>query len=434
MGSGADARTDDAAAALSDVSPPGQTDAARDASHAADATLLPALRDDAVGPMAWKAKVERVLDTSALDAYFADVGYTPPAGTAAYAVRIVEGAGGPGYQFYDAADGAFDMSFWPASTIKLLAALAALEWVYAQGYTGAARVDWDSGFGDVLRAIYERSIGVSSNIDYDRTLRAAGWDFTNATFLTPERGFPRTVITGSYASVEVRNPGGYTLTEGANSTYVPARAGLGEYGRNDTDLYELVEGVRRLMLDAEIPQDERFRIDPADVAAVQVALCGATPSYFAAGAAAALGGTPTICHKPGWVPDNECLDHGLVTAPDGARYLIAASIPYQANCPGLGTIARHMLAFLQSAPTEGWLQADHGEVVIQSDPGLLTIQTAGADEVIVWADRAELGRSDTGDRGRHVIAHDATGPAFVRVLGLAQGAPVAFRTAEIQLW
>ena len=391
--------------------------------------LLPELRDDGQ-PVSWKNKVQAAVDTTSMAEYFANVGYTLPAGSAAYAVRIGEGAGYPGYQFFDVGGGAFDMSFWPASTIKLLAALAALEWVYGQGFTGGAQVEWDSGFGDQLRAIYERSIGVSSNIDYDRTLRAAGWDFTNADFLSEERGFPRTVITSSYASVEVRDPGGYTLSEDGQSKYVAGRPGVGDYGRNDTDLYELTEGVRRIMLDGELPEDERFRIDPADVAGVQAALCGATPSFFAAGATEAFGGAPTICHKPGWVPDNECLDHGLVIAPDGSRYLIAASVPYATNCPTLSPLARTMLEFLRQAPPRVPLQPDFGEVVVQVDPGQVQLRVPGADEVVLWVNGLEVARSAFGDRGHFVLEYDVLGSVILAVGAYSDGLPVAFRSAR----
>lgn len=387
---------------------------------------LPQLRNDLTALPTWKAAVERALDTAALRQHFTDVGYSLPVGAAVYVARIVDGAVAPGYQFYDAGTGAFDMGFWPASTIKLLSALGALEWVYSHGYTGAANVHWDSGFADDLDEIYTRAIRVSSNIDYDRTLRAAGWDFMNSEFLTADRGFPRTVITGSYAGVEVRSPGGYTLREAGNSKYIMAREGVGEYGRNDTDLYELVEGVRRIMLNDEVPEAERFRIAPADVVGVQSALCSATPSYFASGAASALGGSPRICHKPGWVPDNECLDHGLVEA-DGKRYLVAASIPYVANCPGLAPIAEHALNFLKSDRTRVPLQPDSGDFPVQIDQDEVHVNLPAADTVVLWVDGEEVARTTENDRGHFVLGYTVPAASFVAIAGYDGDRTVAFR-------
>ena len=409
---------------------------ARDARRGADVGRpdtpepLPELRDD-IASASWRDKVQAVVDSQSLDEYFGSVGYTLPVGADAYAVRIGQGAGYPSHEFFEAGGGAFDVSFWPASTIKLLSALGALEWVYRQGFTGDARIDWDSGFGDQLRSIYERAIGVSSNIDYDRTLRAAGWDFMNAEFLTEERGFPRTVITSSYASVEVRNPGGYTLSEDGQSKYVAGRPGVGDYGRNDTDLYELTEGVRRVMLHAEVPEDERFRIDPSDVTALQIALCGATPSFFAAGAEQALGSTPVICHKPGWVPDNECLDHGLVTAPDGARFLLAGSVPYSSNCPTLAPLARRMLDFLQQAPTRVPMQPDYGDVTVQVDSDTVSVLVPGADMIVLWEAGEEVARTTLGDRGHFVVPHAVVGTVLLSVAAYKQGTPSAFRAGFV---
>lgn len=349
-----------------------------------DASQLVPLRDDAL-PWAWLEIVETTRDRDILNAHFAQVGYQPPAGAAVWVAEVLPGAGFARYVFYEGAAGGYDMAFWPASTIKVLSALGALEWVAAQGHSVDAQITWDSGFSDRLGDIVDRAIRVSSNIDYDRTLRAAGWDFMNATFLTPERGFPRTVITGSYASVEVRNPPGYTLAEGGKSTYVAARTGTGDYGRNDTNLFELVEGIRRITLHDEIPPHEQFRISAADRATVVNALCAATPSYLAAGVEQVLGPSE-ICHKPGWVPDNECLDHGLVIAASGRRFLVGASVPYSANCPGLTPLVRHALQAVVSNPgvlTPVGVQADFGEVIVQREDGGITVGV-NASSLAVW--------------------------------------------------
>ena len=352
-----------------------------------------------------------------------------PAGSAVVVAPVEPGAQFARYQYFDAGLGAFDTSFWPASTIKLLSALGALEWVNQQGHTGAATVAWDSGFADNLGSIVDRALRVSSNIDYDRTLRAAGWDFMNADFLTPENGFPQTVITGSYASVEVRNPGGYWLRENGKETYVPGRAGLGEYGRNDTNLIELTEAVRRVLLDSEIPEHERFKIADADKTLVRDALCGATPSYFKAGADAALGSSQ-ICHKPGWVPNNECLDHGLITDGSGRRFLLAAQIPYQDNCPGLSTLAQRTLAAVESLPITRPIQANHGGIVVQVDTDGVTID-APADSLRAQIDGVELDVNATGTNRFRADTVLTRGDHQILVWATRDGVPSAFRAATL---
>ncbi len=259
------------------------------------------------------------------------MGYTPPAGTEAYAALVQENALGLAYAYFDYGGGAFAQSFWPASTVKLLSSLAALDWVGSQGFSGAATVKWDSGFSDTVNAIVDRAIRISSNEDYDRTIRIAGFDQLNAVWLSPERGFPETTIKAAYAGFEVKNPPGYTLTEGGNVKVIPPRAATGSYpcasGKNNcANLFELTEAVRRVVLRELIPAGERFDLAPADLIVLDDALCKATPSFFAKGVSAALGPGASICHKPGWVPGSDSLDHGVIEAADGRRFLLAAAV------------------------------------------------------------------------------------------------------------
>lgn len=384
---------------------------------------LPPLRDDALVPdWAWYEKVQRVIDGTSLSAAFAAEGWTPAAGSEIYAARILEGVGSPSYAFYQVGDGAYSGDYWPASTVKLLAAIAAAELVQTYGFTGAATVTWDSGFGDVLRAIYDRAIRVSSNIDYDRTIRVAGFDWLNATFLAPERGFPHAVIQRSYARVPLRDIPGLTIEEDGRSEYIAARSSTADYGcppdGNCISLFELGEGARRILLHDEIPEHERFLVDPSDVAGITDALCGATPSFFAAGAQRAFGAPATICHKPGWVPDLDCLDHGVITDPTtGARYLLAASTPETtgtSTCTPLSAIAEHVLRALASPEVSRELQHDGGIPIVAQldDEGTdaemrraytIHVDAPGADRVEIFTDGWPI--ADVAGTGRFVASY-----------------------------
>lgn len=388
------------------------------------------VRDDAVDEWSWEELVRAHTDSTTLARSYAQVGYTLPAGASVFAAVIEPGAGFARYGYFEAGQGGFNTDFWPASTIKVLSALGALEWVFTHGFTGDAQIVWDSGFGDRLGDIVDRAIRVSSNIDYDRTLRAAGWDFMNSDFLSEQRGFRTTVITGSYASVEVRNPGGYLLRENGVEKYIPGRPGVGEYGRNDTNLFELSEGIRRVILHNEIPEFERFRISEADRLRVVDALCGATPSYFSEGASDVLGSV-SICHKPGWVPDNECIDHGVVTDSSGRRFLLAAEIPYQAGCAGLSEIAGRTLEALKDLRPPHAVQANFGEVRVQREGEVWTLET-DADEVEVWVDGVLVAFekvSATRFSANHQVSGD---PHRLVIRGYKGGAPVVFRAALIE--
>lgn len=410
-----------------------------------DAGMLPPLRDDALLPdWRWDEKAVHAIDSETLGAAFASMGYGPPAGTEIYAVRIVPGVGGPAYVLYEAGGGAFSQDFWPASTVKVLSSLGALEFVGTMGFTGAANVTWDSGFGDTLSAIYDRAIRVSSNIDYDRTIRCAGFDRFNETFLSPENGFPTTVIQRSYARVDVRNVPGMTITEGGRSAYVPARMGVGDFGcptdGNCANLFELGEAIRRVMLEAEIPAEERFALAPSDVTGLHDALCNATPSFFAAGVPSAT----RICHKPGWVPYNDCLDHGLIETDTGERFLLAAAAPEtegRTDCVMLAPIAEHVIAALAGRPAaEGMtLQRDAGvPIVAQLDDGgtnaegrrayHFTVDAPGADRIEIFTDGYELGEATGGPRFELDYAYFGGGERLVTIRAWSGATQVGYRS------
>ncbi len=357
----------------------------------------PNLRDDGKPPpWRWDEMAARVMDSTRLQSALSANGNAPPAGTEIYAARVDENALGHGYAFYDYGAGAFSQAFWPASTIKLLSSLAALDWVKSQGFTGAATVKWQSGFSDVIHNIVRRAIQKSSNEDYDRTVRIAGFDQLNAVWLSPERGFPTTVIKSSYAGFEVKNPPGYTLSEAGNSKMIPARAATGSYpcksgGNSCANLFELTEAVRRVVWHDQLPSQERFDLPAADRAVLVDALCTATPSFFETGVQAALGSGARICHKPGWVPSNDSLDHGVIEAADGRKFLLAAAVPDPGDSSSqakLAGIAEHSLAALSGASGQTfYLQRDAGAaIVVQADSSQLSIFSAGADEMEVYFD------------------------------------------------
>jgi hypothetical protein len=64
-----------------------------------------------------------------MDAALAATGYKFPPGSAVYAAKITKEPGGLAYEDYEGASGALGTDFWPASSIKVLAAVGALEYV-----------------------------------------------------------------------------------------------------------------------------------------------------------------------------------------------------------------------------------------------------------------------------------------------------------------
>ncbi|HEV2758377.1 MAG TPA: hypothetical protein VGV86_02315, partial [Acidimicrobiales bacterium] len=105
--------------------------------------------------------------TSIDAALIASMGYRFPPGANVYAARITKEAGGLVYEDFEGGGGALGRNFWPASSIKVLAALGALEYVGQQGFTGAATVAFGGGAPRTIRSIYDGAVRISDNADYD---------------------------------------------------------------------------------------------------------------------------------------------------------------------------------------------------------------------------------------------------------------------------
>jgi len=304
-----------------------------------------------------------------LDAELAARGYELPEHADVYAVRIVPSPEGRLYQQYQAGGGALADDFWPASSIKVLAALGALDFARSLGFTGAATVTFDgavgrevgasqvasdgSGGGDgeprTLRSFYEAAIRDSSNYDYDRLVLIAGVDRLNSQFLTARNGFPLTSITRPYDETDFDESPPMTLEEGDRVAYVPARKTRlkpeCEAG-NCSNLFELAESVRRVVLDAELPPEQRFDLDPGDIEGLRQALLEAD-GFFPPAVATALGDGATIYDKPGDAPDYDCLDVALIESAAGQRYLLAATVPHSSGgCEELVAMASEVLEII----------------------------------------------------------------------------------------
>ncbi|MBF2097061.1 MAG: hypothetical protein IGQ88_01625, partial [Gloeomargaritaceae cyanobacterium C42_A2020_066] len=401
-------------------------------------------------PGPWPEQVRRSINRTWLTEQFQSLGYTLPPDSGVYAARILPGIDSPAYEFYEAGKGAFSTNFWPASTVKVLAAVAAVEFAAEQGFSGDAQVTFANGFRDRLRHIYDRSIRISSNEDYDWTVRLVGLDWLNQRFLSSERGFPTTVLQRSYTGHGVQFSPQITLQEGERQVSLPPRASSPTYAcpnqGNCANLFEMTEVVRRVILHEEVPPQERLRLPPQDVVGLTEALCHSDPSLFRPGVAKVLGDQAEICHKPGWVPGDDCLDAGVVRDPaSGERYLLAAVVPYTSGraCDQLATIAEHTLLALRQEPPGAPLQPDAGPPIqVQvAQPGVegrrqhgFTVTVEGADRVEVYLDDHRLATlSGPGPAYQFQVGLSRSGVRLMRVQAWAGPQVLAFRSLKVQI-
>ena len=317
--------------------------------------LGPGLDPPAVVDPAEAVPGERRMDDNALRVALARSGIVLGRGSGVYAARLVETDGALAYREFQAGAGAAWPDFWPASSIKIFAALGALRYVGRMGFTGAATVKFADGFEDQVRHVYDRALRESDNEAYDRLLQIAGVDWLNTQFLTAANGFPTTVVQRPYSGVNVRVSPAMTFTEGATTVRVAARRARASYKCRGTNhgncstLRELSASVRRVVLDVELPEDERLGLDASDRAALSRALLRAD-GFFEEGVARSLGPVAQVFGKYGWVKGRSCVDVAMIEdGLQGQRYVLAVVTPDDGgDCTLLTRVAEKTAAFLRT--------------------------------------------------------------------------------------
>lgn len=293
----------------------------------------------------------RGADGSDLGMALEAAGIELPPRTNLYAAVITSGADGSRRSDeFEAGGGAGATNFWPASSVKLLAAVGALEFLHERGFSGSASVDFGDGALWPVRELYRSAVVHSENSAYDALVGIAGVDWLNTVFLTPKNGFPVTVVQKAYADLGQVSTGPITVREGDRELELPSRSPSSSYDVRDdgnlSNLAEMTDSVRRVVLHDELPPTERFAIDGTDVSELRSDLLGA-PGFIEAGADEAFGENVLVYSKPGHVVGADCVDVAYVQHVDGRAFLLGISTPDDgAECATLTEIARYTLEFL----------------------------------------------------------------------------------------
>ncbi len=201
----------------------------------------------------------------------------------------------PAFTWHDYRQTAGRTDFWPASTIKLYAVVAALELLneheHGHGLDSVVSFEHRTGAGawqlDCARTMREMISEVfrrSSNEDYTLLLRMTGVDRINTQFLTPARGFPSSALMrgyvkerpwvyvreeaqrirlsaadGSHGVVVEHTWSGRFYAEERGCTVIDAKTG------NVTSPRELAECLRRIFFHEHLPEAERYRLTAEQV-------------------------------------------------------------------------------------------------------------------------------------------------------------------------
>ncbi|MCP4676790.1 MAG: serine hydrolase [Deltaproteobacteria bacterium] len=376
--------------------------------------------------LTWYEQAEILCDRATLAESFTKMGYKPMAGSYLVAARVLEGGDQPAFEYYSLGDTAFahsDGRFWPASTIKLMAAVGALSTLSKYGLNGDAYIDLTdarSRYRGSVAGLYQNAIIHSNNLAYDRLVMIAGFDELNDSLLTPENGFPTmTLQCPYYPGVEepsLRTSPSIIYKQRKLEGEIPARHSNREHNEcpgdaNCTTLFELLDGLRRVMLHDELPIKDRFPLHKKDVKRLHAHLLEAK-NKLEPGVSKALGHPVRVYNKAGRVPGADQNDHALVVDEvTGARYLVALSVPDtlrsdEKTQEKVMELASNALKVLAGQAGTGVLLRRDGGLPIKleiapssSEKGTYSITAlldGEVDKLILWRNRDILTETDGG--------------------------------------
>ncbi|MGK5090219.1 serine hydrolase [Bdellovibrionota bacterium FG-2] len=241
---------------------------------------------------------------STLEDIFASQGYVPPKTLRA----VVFQGKGEEFDVLPYLNTATDRdTWWPASEIKLFAAIAALEAAERRGFTPAVLIEftgetlppgwtpkkaWSKA---TLKQILEAAIIESDNIAFDRLIHWVGFDEFYATFLNSKRGFTRTSLMRGYSRLYMTPDGKHgtlkispalTAREGTKiykraklkATFNPKPCGFSEEG-NCTTVEEIGRALLRAMRPerSSAPGEDGYKISKESLSVLHAALQAPRP-------------------------------------------------------------------------------------------------------------------------------------------------------------
>lgn len=227
-------------------------------------------------------------------------GFEPPKKFKALVGKVrLPADGPPTMDWYDWRGTSDDRDdWWPASSVKIYAAVAALERARALGFSPEAWVTyhyderpslWGQDAEPVkgrLSHLVHGAIVASNNRAFNRLVELVGFDRLNDEFFTTRNGLGRTTFLRAYFAMlddpqtghgDNRYSPRITLAYRGDSRELPARKGdrrgheCPDQG-NCTTLRELAEHIRRVMLHDRLPEAQRYDLDDAELELLREAL------------------------------------------------------------------------------------------------------------------------------------------------------------------
>jgi hypothetical protein len=318
----------------------------------------------------WPQKARLSADTTWLTRHLKRQGYRLPRRGFALVTQVVPGVGQPAFRYVSLGKTGFVPSpghFWPASTVKLWAAVGALMRMRAHRLDRHALLHFSDGMGAFLGTAPDlyRPMG---NVEYDRLLRISSLQLLNGlyrkrfryTSLVLKRGY------GGTGSLR-RTPAIRYLHAGRSGTLPAIRSGAGPVScrKNCASLFALQDVLRRVVFHRKLPVAHRFPVSSGDVMSLKGSLAKQW-KWVAPAVKKVLGAKSRMWNKAGSVPGNHLLDNVAIDSPKG-RFLLSVATPWprrQASvAPALrvlNELARQVLWGVLSIPAGPALQGDTG--------------------------------------------------------------------------
>ncbi|MBN1418200.1 MAG: amidohydrolase family protein [Planctomycetes bacterium] len=320
-----------------------------------------------------------------LDALLADL--APDVPKWASVVLIGDDAGQPTFAWHHLRDSADAVGFWPASTIKIYAVVAAFEALNDLGismdctlaFERKTEGRWVLDAARTMREMTSEVFRRSSNEDYTLLLRFVGIDRINARFLTPERGFPHSALMRGYVRerpyVYIREEPQRITVRGSDretavvehtwsgTSYAKARGAtiISDTTGNSTSTRELAECLRRILFHEHLAPEERYRLSDGQVRFIReggdglVGLENREAGAYAWAGAAEVFPNARFFHKGGWI-ETYALDAAYIDDAESGTRLILAVATATGKTEVAKEMARRIAAWARSrrkAPADG---------------------------------------------------------------------------------
>lgn len=223
-------------------------------------------------------------ETKPLEPLMRQQGFRPPEKFRALVTvvdfdRVGQGRTVTGQRRFEYGGAGADVRGWnPASTVKLYSAVSALQRVEANGFTRAARVEFQGHrrpYRTTVGALVEEALVASDNIAHNRLVQLAGFNTLNRLFFSADNGFARSAILRAYQTrtwmgmgeaASFQEPPTIVLREAQkkqtlrpeSSNFLPPCGGA-----VCTSLRDLSESLTRLMLGEQLPEGVGYHLSDA---------------------------------------------------------------------------------------------------------------------------------------------------------------------------